>query len=433
VPGKHGGTGQAIIERGQGEFRDMAEVCPFRGIRYNQETIGGLNKVICPPYDVIGPEQQEIYYEMSDYNAIRLEHGIEQPGDNTIDNKYSRAAETFQRWLKEGVLQVEEQPAFYLHDHYFAHLGEKNKRRGLIARVKLGQWGKGIYPHEETLSKAKSDRLQLMRACQANFSPILALYVDSDREVVKILSETSQDEPVMELANSGEGHTVWAVTEPKSVQRITELLLVKPLHMADGHHRYETALAYQQERAQKLACATGREAFNYVMMSLVDFSDPGLVILSISRLVKGIAPSVLAELEDRLGKLFTLEYMPFDKGLIDGLERGTIGGAFLGVLGLKPKLIVSLRPRQDASAVDIFSGSHSEAYGDLDVGLLTDTVLGEILGLAPDSGDIAYTANIDEAWQQVEQGAYQLAFLLSHPGPEMVKAVADAKDRMPAK
>jgi len=421
------------LSRGTGEFREMAEICPFRGIRYNQGIFKDLDKVICPPYDVIAPERQRIYYEMSDYNAIRLEHGIEQPWDNATDNKYSRAAVTFEQWLKEGVLQVEEQPAFYLHDHYFAYLGEKKKRRGLIARVRLEQWGDGIYPHEETFSKAKSDRLQLMRACQANFSPLLALYQDSSGEVVKILSETSQDEPVMELANSDEGHTVWAVTEPKFVQRISELLVAQPLHMADGHHRYETALAYQEERARKLACVNRKEAFNYVMMSLVDFSDPGLVILSISRLVRGIAPSVLAELENRLGKLFTLEYIPLDKDLIDRLKRGVIAGAFLGVLGLKPQFVVALRQRQDAAIVDMLPGSHSQAYRNLNVGLLTDTVLGGMLGLAPDSGNIAYTADIDEVCQQIEQGTYQLAFLLSPPRPEMVKAVADAKDKMPRK
>jgi len=419
--------------RGQGEFREMAEICPFRGVRYSQGMVKGLDKVICPPYDVIAPEQQRIYYKMSDYNAIRLEHGIEQPGDNATDNKYSRAAVTFQQWLKEGVLQVEEQPAFYLHDHYFAYLGEKKKRRGLIARVRLEQWGDGIYPHEETSPRAKSDRLQLMRACQANFSPLLALHQDSGGEVGKILSETAQDEPVMELANSDEGHTVWAVTEAKFVQRISELLVDQPLHMADGHHRYETALAYQEEKARKLACVTRKETFNYVMMSLVDFSDPGLVILSISRLVRGIAPSVLAEVENRLGELFTLEYMPLGEDLIDRLKRGVIAGAFLGVLGLKPQFVVVLRQRQDASIADMLPGSHCQAYSNLNVALLTDTVLGGILGLAPDSGNIAYTADIDEACQQVEQGAYQLAFLLSHPRPEMVKAVADAKDKMPRK
>jgi uncharacterized protein (DUF1015 family) len=411
----------------------MAEICPFRGIRYNQGIVKDLAKVICPPYDVIAPEQQRIYYKMSDYNAIRLEHAIEQPGDNVTDNIYSRAAVTLQQWLKEGVLQVEGQPAFYMHDHYFAHLGEKRKRRELIARVKLAQWGDGIYPHEETFSKAKSDRLQLMRACQANFSPLFALYQDSGGEIVKILSEASQDKPVMELANSDEGHTVWAVTEPRFVQRISELLVAQPLYMADGHHRYETALAYQQERARKLACVTRKEAFNYVMMTLVDFSDPGLVILPISRLVGGIAPSVLAELENRLRKLFTLEYIPLGKDLIDRLKRGVIAGAFLGVLGLKPQLVVALRQRQDASIVDMLPGSHSPAYRNLNVALLTDTVLGGILGLAPDSGNIAYTADIDEACQKIKQGIYQLAFLLSPPQPEMVKAVADAKDRMPRK
>jgi len=166
---------------------------------------------------------------------------------------------------------------------------------------------------------------------------------------------------------------------------------------------------------------------------LVDFSDPGLVILSISRLVRGIAPSVLAELENRLGKLFTLEYIPLGKDLIDRLKRGVIAGAFLGVLGLKPQFVVALRQRQDAAIVDMLPGSHSQAYRNLNVGLLTDTVLGGMLGLAPDSGNIAYTADIDEVCQQIEQGTYQLAFLLSPPRPEMVKAVADAKDKMPRK
>jgi len=264
----------------------MAEICPFRRIRYNQGIVKDLAKVICPPYDVIAPEQQRIYYKMSDYNAIRLEHAIEQPGDNATDNKYSRAAVTFQQWLKEGVLQVEGQPAFYMHDHYFAHLEEKKKRRGLIARVGLVPWGDGIYPHEETFSKAKSDRLQIIRACQANFSSVLALYQDSGGEVVKILSEASQDKPVMEVACSDEGHVVWTVTKPKFVQRISELLVAQPLYIADGHHRYETALAYQQERARKLPYVTGKEAFNYVIVTLVDFSDPGLIILSASFPIK---------------------------------------------------------------------------------------------------------------------------------------------------
>jgi len=229
----------------------MAEVCPFRGIRYNGEIVKDLAQVICPPYDIITPQEQKHYYERSDYNAIHLEYPLLAVATTKQSdfNKYSGVAITFQRWLEEGILRVEDYPAFYLHDHYFTYLGERRRRRGLIARVKLGPWGNGIYPHEETYSKAKADRLQLMRACQANFSPLFALYQDLEGGIARILSEASQGKPVIEFADSSESHVVWAITKPEFIHRISEFLAVQPLYMADGHHRYETALAYQQERA----------------------------------------------------------------------------------------------------------------------------------------------------------------------------------------
>ena len=235
------------------------------------------------------------------------------------------------------------------------------------------------------------------------------------------------------MANSDEGHAVWAVTQPKFVQRISELVVAQPLYMADGHHRYETALAYQQERARELPCVTGKEAFNYVMMTLVDFSDPGLGILSACRLVRGLALSVLAGLENRLGNLFALEYIPLTRNLIGNLKRKMVEGALLGVLGLNPQFLIALRQRQDVSIVDMMPESHSQAYKNFNVSLLNDIVLGRMLGLAPDSENIAYTTDMDEAWQQIKEGKYQLAFLLGPAQPEMVKAIADAKDRVPRK
>jgi uncharacterized protein (DUF1015 family) len=174
------------------------EVSPFRGICYNQGIVGDLARVLCPPYDVITPEQQKLYYEESSYNAIRLEFPTESL-ESTCD-RYQRAAITFQQWLKHGVLQLDGVSSFYLHDHHFEYSGKKRVRRGLIARVKLGPWGSGIYPHEETFSKAKSDRLQLMRACRASFSPLLSLYHDSERKIASILSEASRTKPIIETS-----------------------------------------------------------------------------------------------------------------------------------------------------------------------------------------------------------------------------------------
>jgi uncharacterized protein (DUF1015 family) len=256
----------------------MMEVSPFRGIRYNQVIVGGLARIICPPYDVVAPEQRKLYHEKSDYNAIRLESPADSP--EPADDSYGKAATTFQQWLNKGVLQLDDTPGFYLHDHHFEYAGEKRVRRGLIARVELQPWGSGIYPHEETFPKAKSDRLQLMRACRATFSPLLSLYQGSEPGVALKLSEVAQGEPIIQTAGSppsrgegqgGEGHVIWAITDPETKMQLSQFLSSQPLYIADGHHRYETALAYQRERAQHQS-VTGKEVFNYVMMELVDFS-----------------------------------------------------------------------------------------------------------------------------------------------------------------
>jgi uncharacterized protein (DUF1015 family) len=410
------------------------EVSPFKGIRYNQRMVGNLAQVICPPYDVIALEQQKLYYEKSDYNAIRLEFP-EPTGDS-----YQRAAITFQQWLKHGVLQMDSVSSFYLNDHHFEYSGEKKVRRGLIARIKLGPWGNGIYPHEETFPKAKSDRLHLMRACRANFSPLLSLYQDSERKIVSILSEASRAKPMIETSvlspstgggQSGgeEAHTLWAITDPEIKREISQFLSSQPLYIADGHHRYETALNYQQERAGEQS-VTGKEAFNYVMMELVDFFDPGLVVLPLHRLVRGIAPSILRQLEDQLRNFFTLESVPLKAG--DPDSSGMPSDSFLGILGLQPGSLVVLKRRQDISLEAVMPGNRPQAYREFDVSILNHIILDKMLGLTSKE-NVAHTVDLKEASRQIKEGKYQLAFLLNPPQPEMVKAVADAQDRMPSK
>ena len=430
------------------------EVSPFRGICYNQGIVGDLARVLCPPYDVITPEQQKLYYEESNYNAIRLEfptENLELTGD-----RYQRAAITFQQWLKHGVLQLDSVSSFYLHDHRFEYSGEKKVRRGLIARVKLGPWGSGIYPHEETFSKAKSDRLQLMRACRANFSPLFSLYHDSERKIASILSEASRAKPMMEtlvlsLSTGGgqdegrEAHTLWAITDPEIKRELSQFLSSQPLYIADGHHRYETALNYQQERAEEQSDSfdssviatlngvkreqslTGKEAFNYVMMELVEFSDPGLVVLPLHRLVRGIVPSILGGLEDQLRNFFVLESVPLKAG-----DCQLPADSCLGILGLQPGSLVVLRKRQDISLETMIPGNRSQAYREFGVSILNHIILDKVLSGAKDL-DVAYTVDLKEAYQQIKEGKYQLAFLLNPPQPGMVKAIADTQDRMPSK
>ena len=455
-------------------FLKSMEVSPFRGIRYNQRIVGDLARVLCPPYDVITPEQQKLYYQKSDYNAIRLELPAESQ-EPAVD-RYQRAAITFQQWLKHGILQLDRVSSFYLHDHHFEYSGEKRVRRGLIARIKLESWGSGIYPHEETFSKAKSDRLQLMRACRANFSPLFSLYKDSEQKIAPILSHVAQKRPLMSLRapilsgrsnlpDSNEAHILWAITDPEIKRKVSQFLSSQPLYIADGHHRYETALAYQQERAQEQSDSfdssviatlngvkrkqslTGEGAFNYVMMELVEFSDPGLLVLPIHRLVRSIAPSALAELEKQLENFFTLEFVSLSEDSLahchcepsalfviasEAKQSHRSQGIVLGVLGLHAGALVLLRRRQDISLEAMMPGNRSQAYREFGVSILNHIILDDVLSEAKDL-DVAYIVDLKEAYQQIKEGEYQLAFLLNPPQPEMVKAVADAQDRMPSK
>jgi uncharacterized protein (DUF1015 family) len=410
------------------------EISPFKGICYNQRIIGDVAELICPPYDVITSEQQKLYYRSSDYNVIRLEFPEPTGGD-----RYEKAAITFQQWLKQGILYQDSVSSFYLHDHQFEYSGKEMIRRGLIACVRLEPWGNGIYPHEETSAKAKSDRLRLMRACRATFSPLFSLYHDCERKVAPILSCVVQEKPLVSLgakrsnvSGFNEAHVLWAITDPETKLKLSRLLSSQPLYIADGHHRYETALTYQQERTQCQSdgCKLTTEAFNYVMMELVEFSDQGLVVLPLHRLVGGIAPSALVGLADQLGKFFALEAISLKADGLEGLGLPT--GACLGVLGLQSGSLVVLKRRQDIAFEAMMPGNRSQAYRDFGVSILNHVVLDNILGGAKNL-DIAYNVDLKEAEQQIREGKYQLAFLLHPPQPKMVKAVADARDRMPRK
>jgi uncharacterized protein (DUF1015 family) len=286
--------------------------------------------------------------------------------------------------------------------------------------------------------------LHLMRACRANFSPLLSLYQDSERKIASILSEASRAKPMIETLvlspstgggqnDEGEAHTLWAITDPEIKRELSQFLSSQPLYIADGHHRYETALNYQQERVGEQSL-TGKEAFQYVMMELVDFSDPGLVVLPLHRLVRGIEPSILMQVGDQLRNFFVLESVPLETGGPDA--SGLPADSCLGILGLQPGSLVVLRRRYpDSIGVSLeamMPGNRSQAYREFDVSILNHIILDKMLGLTSKE-DVAHTVDLKEAYQQIKERKYQLAFLLKPPQPEMVKAVADAQDRMPSK
>jgi len=406
----------------------LTEVYPFLGVRYNQERVGDLGSVICPPYDVISAEEQRAYYDKSEYNVVRLEHGLELTEDEATDNKHIRANTTFNEWLSAGILQTDAVPSFYIHEHIFTYQNMRKRRLGLVACIRLEQWeSKVVFPHENTVPGIKSDRLELMRASKANFSPLLSLYEDPGERVAKLLVSQTKRRPMIDFVEAGEAHRLWMSNEPEFVQRVGHFLAPKPIYIADGHHRYETALAYRDERQQSASSGSEGDAFNFVMMTLVSFSDPGLVALPVHRLVRGISSETLAALRSRLESFFQVESYPLGE---TGLPE--VPGATTRVVGLEPERIVGLKLRPSVSLKEAMPEGHSEAYQKLDVSIVQHLVIEKLMA-SGEKGNIAYTPDAEQARKQVESGEYQLAFLLNPVAVRTIKAIADANDRMPGK
>ena len=418
----------------------MTEIRPFPSVRYNQLLVKDLAAVICPPYDIITPQIEQELYHRSQYNFVRLEHSRELPQDTITNNKYTRSAATLEQWLKQGVLKVDEAPAIYLHDHHFTHQGKEYKRRGIIICVRLEEWDRMVVrPHEGTLAEPKDDRVSLLWALQANTSPILALFEDQGQQVSSVLAKQGQNKPIISLSSGGESHNVWAITEPEAVNQICRSLVHQPLYIADGHHRYESALIYQRERHACSSSVSEDAAFNFVLTELVDFSDPGLIILPPHRLVRGISTATLNGLMAKLTTFFEIEELPLNMpGIwqqVDELLTGETNQVRLAVFGLTAEHLLVLRLRNIAEASQMMPYFHSELYKRLDVSIADHIILEKLLGLSQDTEGAMLNYSYDkmDAVNRVLDQEYQLAFLLSPVKAEVVKAIADASDRMPHK
>ncbi|MFC1919453.1 DUF1015 domain-containing protein [Chloroflexota bacterium] len=417
----------------------MAEIQPFKGIRYNKDIVPDLSIVLCPPYDVISPELQYALYHKSLYNMVRLEQGLPEAEDSLPRDKYARAAAIFRQWLGSGVLKSDLTPAIYLHHHYFLHEGDVKTRRGIIATVGLEDREKAVVrPHEGTAAVFKTDRLNLIRSCHANFSPILALYEDTKGTVTSILAKAEASHPLLRASGSvDEGHVLWAITDQASLNELFNAIADYPLYIADGHHRYETALTYRNEQ---LASATQPEKDNpfcSVMMTLVELTDPGVIVLPFHRLVRGVAEPTIHALQEKIQRYFDIEYLPLASPLSatildNALKISQQGQVVIGVLGVKEGNLMVLRLHNPQTVADMMPTDRSDAYRMLDVSVLHHIILERFLGIHEEEA-LTYTRSELEAWQRITAGEYQLAFLLNPMDARAVKAVADATDKMPQK
>ncbi|GIX02250.1 MAG: hypothetical protein KatS3mg112_1187 [Thermogutta sp.] len=258
----------------------MPEIQAFRGIRYNLSHVGSLSDVIAPPYDVISPELQDALYKKHPCNVVRLILNRIEPGDDEINNRYSRARRYYKSWLAEGVLVQEADPAIYVYYQEFDLQGVRYVRRGFMARVRLSRYEEGqIFPHEHTLRGPRMDQLMLMTMCKAQLSQVFGMYPDPEGRTQAVLDEAIRDvTPVEAVDHLGITHRMWAVTKPELVTELSSIVGPSPIFIADGHHRYETALEYR-EQLRDMGYLRPDHPAHYVLMHCVPMEDPGLIVL----------------------------------------------------------------------------------------------------------------------------------------------------------
>lgn len=415
----------------------MARIDPFRGILYNPTKVRDLSKVIAPPYDVITPEELTKLHRRSPHNITHLDL-------NQEPDSYHAVARLFDEWLGEKILLRDETPAIYFLSHRFRSEGEQEKERlGFIALTRLEDFSTGmIRPHERTLEGPKEDRFQLMLACQANLSPIFALYSQPKRIINRMLWEHAQGmDPLREVRDDrGASCLLWRVTDPELIRLVRQEMERQPLLIADGHHRYEAALRYRDHLRGERKSWSGVEAFNYVMAYFANMKDDGLVILPTHRLVRAFPPLPFQKLEEDLQRYFYLEPYPktpegrrwFLRALKSGGKRHRLIGASFKrdprylILRLKNKRIMQ-RLAKELSA----------PLRELDVSILHLLLMEHILGLSAaeqlKDGVMSYTQEEERVLQAVEKEECQAAFILNPPDPEAVLTIALGGERMPQK
>ena len=423
----------------------MATILPFRGVFFNQAKAGQIADLVCPPYDIISHEQQQALYRRSPHNVVRLEFGLESPGDTETDNRYTRAAAALAEWTGTDILRQAGQPAVYVYEMEFG-AGRKHRRlRGFICLVRIEDYAAGIVkPHETTLSGPKTDRLNLLRACRASFSQIYSLVSDPEGAVGRVLDSVKGKAEAEVRTADDVVHRVWTLSDRSSIDAIVRALADKPVFIADGHHRYDTALNYRNERRKAAGSFTGQEGFNYVPMFLARIEDPGLMILPAHRALFNLTDFHPRKFEEDLNRYFNIERIDFTKKseqadrktVLDTLAHRADHAHVFGmrVRGEHCYYLLTLRSEADMDA--IIPGK-VPAYRRLDVSILHHLIIDRLLGVSLETHklglNIEYIKEADDAARLVESGEAEIIFLMNPTKVQEVKEVATAGERMPQK
>jgi len=423
----------------------VAEIHPFRGVCYNQRLVSDLSRVICAPSDIITPKLQRELYRRSEYNFVRLNASLGPSDGGREDAKWQKAAATLDDWLEKGILQIDDVPAIYLHDHYFAYLGRKCTRRGIIVIVRLEEWDRMVVRrHEKILPGLKKSRFSQVRTLKACTSPLLALFEDQEGQFSSLLSTAELGRPIINLSSNTDGrHKVWAITSAKLISQIRAILSKKPLYMADGHHRYEASLAYRAERVATYPSISRDDPCNFVMMTLSPIPDPGLIVLPFHRLIRGIPESVLGGLLAGLKAFFEVEEWSLDMPNVwqevDSLLVHTGSDkpdeVVMVLFGLVSDKLVVLRVRDFAAVARAMPAYQSESYKRLDVSIAEQIIIEKLLQITSDKKEklLAFKNDRVDAVREVLNGQYQLALLLRAARIEQILKISAAGETMPAK
>jgi uncharacterized protein (DUF1015 family) len=418
------------------------EIRPLKAYRFNEAVVGDAGRCIAPPYDVIDPGLQDRLYKKSKYNIVHITRGKAGPSDGPNNNQYTRAAKLLADWLKTGVLKRDAADTIYAYVQDFEVASKKSQRLSFVALAKLEELGKGVKPHEHTLEGPKIDRLNLRRATRASFGLIFMLYQDSQNVADKIIQKTAEQKPLIDFTDDQDvRHRLFAVTGANDISTIEKMMSTRTCIIADGHHRYETALNYYKE--------TGDPAAQYVLTAFVNANQKGLLILATHRLIQNVKGFSGKKLLANLQKDFDLTTFAFDgdktkqfakKKMLDKMkadfdaDKNAFGiytgdGAFYVAVLKDKRLMDAVVPKM------------SDHWKSLDVAVLHKLIIEKHLGIdeqgLAEGGNIEYVKDtgeaIDDSINQVDKGAKQAAFFVNPTKMKQIELVTAAGERMPQK
>lgn len=418
----------------------MAQIVSFRGYRFNPRKIEDLNQVVTQPYDKIDEELRGEYLLRNEFNIVNIIKGLPRPNDTPNDNVYTRANDFWTQWIEDRVLIREPGPAIYPYTQEYEVDGETFARKGLVALVNLDDKGAKVRAHEKTLSGPKADRLKLMRATEANDGQIFMLYNDAENSINGMIDQDLIGvNPIMEVKDDfGAIHRLYRLSRPGLILDIAEIFADKDLFIADGHHRFETAVNYKNECKQRNWKPVGSETFTHRMVTLVNMHDPGLKILPTHRLIHSLEGFDADDFLRRTADDFDIAEFTDRSVLFESLETARKAGktAFgFAAEGMEGFRLITLK---DPAVMDkIVTDEHSDAWKRLDVTVLHEALLDRILGIDAEKlaaeSNVTYKRNRLEALDLVGKDGNQALFLMNSTRTDQVSEIASAGERMPQK